>query len=446
MDTRNVFSLFALVLLTASVSCNKSGPVEATSNPVEAAAVVTAKADEHGDQAREGHAEHGEGSEAKEQSDLDRPVEELVGLNCEHDKKTFECDECRYEVGVVRAPAALLEGKLITTTKALRQKVAVPIALTGEIRFDERRVGHISTQVEGIIKQVHVALGDKVKKGQPIIEIESIAAGEGQAAYHEAQGMLTLARRNFERVKELRKENISSEKEYLQAKQEFEGAEIRAAGALSKLNRLGTGSSAGGRVVLRAPLDGTVLVMHAVSGEVARTDESLVTVGDNTTVWVWADLYERDIAAVKNGQAAQKLAASISVKAYPGDESPGIVDLVSPAMDESSRTVKVRVAVDNADGRLLAGMFAAVKVFLPGTDETMAVPKAAVLEDEGRSFVFVHHQGEYYVRRPVITGRTWAGWVEITKGLEPSQVVVAEGAFLMKSDVLRSKMGAGCAD
>ncbi|HEY5283661.1 MAG TPA: efflux RND transporter periplasmic adaptor subunit, partial [Polyangia bacterium] len=75
-----------------------------------------------------------------------------------------------------------------------------------------------------------------------------------------------------------------------------------------------------------------------------------------------------------------------------------------------------------------------------------AVPRDAVLEDEGRSFVFVHYQGEYYVRRPVITGRTWAAWIEIKKGLTEAQTVVDEGAFLMKSDVLRSKMGAGCAD
>ena len=432
MNTRILISVLSLVLVAASASCNKKNPPEAT-------AVAPAKADEH--------ASHdGEGAEAKEPSDLDRPVAELVGLTCEHKKKTYECDECRYEVGFVRAPATLAEGGLVTTTKAERQKVAVPIALTGEIRFDERRVGHVSTQVEGIIKTVHVALGDQVKKGQALLEIESVMVGEGQATYLEAQGMLTLARRNFERVAELRKENISSEKEFLQAKQELEAAEIRAAGARSKLNRLGTGGTEGGRIVLRAPLDGTVLVMHAVSGEVAKTSESLITVGDNTAVWVWADLYERDIGAVKKGQAAQKLAASISVKAYPGEEFPGTVDLVSPAMDEASRTVKVRVQVKNDDGRLLAGMFATVKLFLPGTDETLAVPMAAVLEDEGRSFVFVHHQGEYYVRRPVVRGRTWASWVEIKKGLEPSQTVVVEGAFLMKSDVLRSKMGAGCAD
>ncbi len=88
-------------------------------------------------------------------------------------------------------------------------------------------------------------------------------------------------------------------------------------------------------------------------------------------------------------------------------------------MDESSRTVKVRVEVKNADGRLLAGMFANVKLFLPGADEALAVPRGAVLEDEGRSFVFVHHQGDYYVRRPVTVGRTWAGWVEVKKGLQP---------------------------
>ncbi|MEK7705248.1 MAG: efflux RND transporter periplasmic adaptor subunit [Myxococcota bacterium] len=435
MNTRNNIQLVTWVLLAVSLSCGKNDPTET------AVAVATTVGEHDGDSA-----EADEGPETKEPLDLDRPVDELFGLTCEHNKKTFACDECRYEVGVVRAPAALIEGGLVTTAKAEQHKVAVPIALTGEIRFDERRVGHVSSQVEGIVKRVHVALGDAVKKGQPLIEIESVVVGEGQAAYLEAQGMLRLARRNFERVSELRKENISSEKEFLLATQELEAAEIRTEGALGKLTRLGTGGSAGGRLVLRAPMNGAVLVMHAVSGEVAKTDQSLVTVGDNTAVWVWADLYERDIGAVKAGQAAQKLAASISVKAYPGEEFPGMVDLVSPAMDESSRTVKVRVEVDNADGRLLAGMFATVKLFLPGTTETLAVPKNAVLEDEGRSFVFVHHQGEYYVRRPVVPGRTWAGWVEIKKGLESAQTVVAEGAFLMKSDVLRSKMGAGCAD
>ena len=427
--------LFALAILAMGASCKRRPPVPAP--PV---------AQPHSN-GNAGHvAGHEESATAKEPSDLDRPLEELVALHCEHNKKTLECDKCRYQIGFVRAPASLIEGGLVKTVKVERQKVAVPVTLTGEIRFDERRVGHVSSQVEGIIKRVQVALGDKVKKGQPLVEIESVVIGEAQAANLEAQGLLKLARRNFERVSELRRENISSEKEFLRAKQESDAAEIRAQGALGKLTRLGTASNNRGRLVLRAPMDGAVLVMHAVSGEVARSDAALVTVGDNTSVWVWADLYERDIATVKRGQAAGKLAASVSVKAYPGDEFAGTVDLVSPAMDESSRTVKVRVEVGNPDGRLLAGMFAAVRLFLPGTDETLAVPRNSVLEDEGRSFVFIHHHGDYYVRRPVTVGRAWAGWVEIKTGLAQAETVVDEGAFLMKSDVLRSKMGAGCAD
>jgi cobalt-zinc-cadmium efflux system membrane fusion protein len=136
----------------------------------------------------------------------------------------------------------------------------------------------------------------------------------------------------------------------------------------------------------------------------------------------------------------------VAVRAYPDQEFPGTVDFVSPAMDEPSRTVKVRVEVENAERRLLAGMFATVTVFLPGREEALLVPAGAVLEDEGRSFLFIHHHGDYYVRRPVTPGRAWDRWIEVVRGLSGGEAVVADGAFLMKSDVLRSKMGAGCAD
>ncbi len=430
--------LLAAIAPAAATCCRKAGSAQASDGP-------------------EAHSEasHAASAEPAEPSDLDRPVEELVALTCEHERKTFECDECRYEAGFVRAPASLVAGGLITTVKAGRQKVAVPVTLTGEVRFDERLVGHVSSPVEGIVRATHVTLGDRVRKGQPLVEIESVAVGEAQAAWLEARSLLSLARRNFERLSALREEDISSEKETLQARQELETAEIRAANALGTLTRLGassadahtlTSTTAGGRIVLRSPMDGLVLTLHAVPGETARTEEALATIGDNSTVWVWADLYERDIRSVVRGQASGRLEAAVSVKAYPDEVFTGAVDLVTQAMDESSRTVKVRVEVRNRAGHLLSGMFATVRLYLPGTDEALAIPGSAVLEDEGRSFVFVRHEGDDYVRRPVTVGRTWAGWAEVTSGLRPDQVVVAEGAFLMKSDVLRSKMGAGCAD
>jgi cobalt-zinc-cadmium efflux system membrane fusion protein len=441
MKTAPATTIAGIVLLSALLaSCSKSGSTTHEAEGLHEHDHAEAAADGHeADEEIAGHEGHDH-----ESSDLDRSPEELFTASCEHGIKTYECDECRYEVGVVKAEASLFDDGLLTKTKAEKRPLAVPLKLTGEVQFDARRVAHVSSQAEGIIRKVDVTLGDPVKQGQPLIQISSVTVGEAQASLIAAESVFELAKRKHERVQTLRQENIASERELLEAQQELEVAKIRAQAERSKLHTLGAGSRGG--IVLRSPTDGTVLDMHAVAGEVARAEQSLITVGDNSSVWVWADLYERDIALVKRAQAQKPLAATIQVKGYPGQEFHGVVDFVSPAMSERSRTVKVRIAVPNPKGELLAGMFAQVNVFIPGNERVLAIPSKAVVEDEGRAFVFVHHEGDYYLRRPVEAGRNFAGFVEILDGLAGDEVVVANGAFLMKSDVLRSKMGAGCAD
>lgn len=396
--------------------------------------------------------EHGE---THELSDLDRSPVELLTAQCEHDKPTHQCDECRYEVGVVKLDPSLLEGGLFSTATVEEREVPSKLRLNGEVRFDDRAVGHVSTQAEGVVRAVHATLGDAVKAGAPLVELESVEVGQAQAEYLEARGLAQLAKRNLDRVDELRTAGIASERELLEARGAFESAQIRADGTQGRLTRLGAAAgeamaarsgAARGRLLLRAPLAGSVLVMHAVPGEIARPGEPLVTVGDNAQVWVWADLYERDLAAVTAAQSNARLAAAVSVRAYPDQEFPGVVDLISPSMDEGTRTVKLRVEVANPKRSLLAGMFAKVDIFLPGSERALCVPSEAVQEDEGRSFVFVHREAEFYLRRPVTVGRSFGGLSEITAGLKAGQIVVDRGAFLMKSDVLRAKMGAGCAD
>jgi cobalt-zinc-cadmium efflux system membrane fusion protein len=118
---------------------------------------------------------------------------------------------------------------------------------------------------------------------------------------------------------------------------------------------------------------------------------------------------------------------------------------VAGTLDEATRTARARVVVPNAERLLRAGMFATVTILAGAADAGVALPEEAILEDEGRSFVFVRAEGPYFVRRPVTVGRTFAGWAEVT-GIAAGDEVVSKGAFLLKSDVLRSKMGAGCAD
>jgi cobalt-zinc-cadmium efflux system membrane fusion protein len=436
------------LLLLAVLGCGK-GPAA----PPAAAA--------HAGEGKDAHAEagdrHGRGGEADEPSDLDQPVEALLAKRCEHGKATFECDECRYEVGVARVPKALLEDGLVKTAVAARRKLESPLALTGEIRFDERRVTHIAPSSEAMVRSVRVSLGQAVRAGDALIILESVSLGEAQSQYLEQRGALELARKAAERAERLREEKIASEKEWLQARQERDAAEIRAKAASEKLERLGLspseveglpgrGGSAGrGSLVLRAPAAGVVLEMHAVPGELVRPDQAILTVGDLSDLWIWADLYEDQLGRVLAHEKA-KLRAGISVKAFPSEVFPGAVDFVAPTMDEKTRTVKVRIAVRNPQGKLRAGMFAAVQLYLPGDAEGLALPRAAVLADAGRSFVFVKREGEYFMRRPVETGRSGLDWIEITRGLAGGETIAADGAFLLKSDVLRSKMGAGCAD
>ncbi|MFO0581666.1 MAG: efflux RND transporter periplasmic adaptor subunit [Anaeromyxobacter sp.] len=439
---RHALSFAVLVLAIAAAACHRAE----TAAPPPAPKAPAAQEDAH---------DH---AEAAERSDLDRPVDELLALTCEHGKKTFECDECRYEVGVVRVPAKLVDGGLVRKAAASRRRVEAPITLTGEVRFDERRVAHVSPRIEGTILKVHASLGEHVRRGQPLVELESVQLGEAESDFLSAQATLRLARASADRQEQLRREQISSEKEHLAARQELEAAQIRARAAEEKLARLGVGAgdlarlgdggrrAGGGGLVIRAPADGLVLEMHAVPGELVKAEESIVTVGDVSSVWVWADLLEDQLGRVLDAQRSGKLRAEVGVRAFPDAAFQGTVEFVGPSMDERTRTVKVRVSVANPDARLRAGMFASVRVFLPGPQEALAVPAAAVMADEGRTFVFVHHHGDFWIRRPLEPGRRWGEWVEVKGGLQGGETLAADGAFLLKSDVLRSKMGAGCAD
>lgn len=398
----------------------------------------------------EGH-EH----ENDKESDLDRTVEDLFFDTCEHNIKTHECDECRYEVGVVKASEDLFKKNILKTIRAQKRNIDTPLRLTGEIQFDDRRIFHVSTQAVGVIRKVNVKQGDVVIRGQELLEIESIDVGNAKAAYQEALAIAKLAQKEHARMQALRNEGISSEKEILRTKQGLDAAKIRVTAARGTLKRLGMNGSktrgvsllgSSGKLILKAPADGTILNMHAVSGELVKSSDAVVTIGDNSSLWVWADLYEHDYAAFSKAQATAKLSAKISVKAFGLKTFTGTVDFISPFMSETSRTIKVRLELPNPKGKLLAGMFANVDVFLPGDRQALSLPARAVLTDAGREFVFVHHKDDYYIRRPVVLGQKTGDQVEITEGLKGGELVVANGAFLLKSDVLRSKMGAGCAD
>lgn len=414
--------------------------------------------DAHDHGAQEATVDDHEDHEHGEESDLDRSVAELFADRCEHDISTHQCAECSYEVGIVRVRPELLEEGLVATTLAARHELPGEVTFTGEIRFDDRRIAHLGPRVDGTVLRAAVDIGDRVDIGQTLVEMESTELAEAQAGYLESLAGRDLSRRSFARLSELREAGIASEREYLEVEQNLATAEIQVNSARQRLLQFGLVAEevaaleaggiaeAVGRFSLRAPFAGEILGLHAVRGERLGPDDELALLGDVSSLWVWADLYESQIAAVGEALAGGSLPVDVEVNAFPGQRFPGRLDFLDRVMDEGTRTVKSRIVLANPDGLLRPGMFAHIHISLGGAQPRLVIPAEALLADEGREFVFLRHDEEYFLRRPVRGGARFGGLVEILEGLDEGESVVSRGAFLLKSDVLRSKMGAGCAD
>lgn len=393
-------------------------------------------------------------------SDLDRPVKELKAEVCEHEVPMYTCDECRYEAGVAKAGPELFDpvmGGTLATMKAGTRPLAGGKGATAEIRLNQERAVHLGPLAPGVVRSILVDVGARVHAGQVLFEVESSEYRQAKADHLRAEAALKLAEATSERERDLHEKGVCPKKDVLEAEAALGQARADRAASVGRLLAWGlgpaevealgrgAGSPQSGLMPVRAPFAGTVLERSLSIGQQAQPGDELLLLADTSRVWVMTSVYEREVAALLSAQQKAPVRAAVTVSAYPGSTFQGHVEQVSGTLDEATRTASVRVVADNPRNLLRAGMFARVELLLPGTGRDVALPEEAILQDEGRSFVFVRLEGPYFIRRPVRTGRKLDGWVEVA-GVDEGAEVVTKGAFLLKSDVLRSKMGAGCAD
>ncbi len=388
------------------------------------------------------------------------PMEELFTRKCEHNIPQYTCDECRYELGLVKVAPALLKEKsgLIATEETVMRQVASCIEVSGEIRLNENRESHISPPIPGVVSAMKVEAGTRVKKGDVLFEIESAELGRAIGDYRKNLALTDLARRTYERKKSLFDQKIASEAELIESRMSYEQLQtdldaakhallVMGLGA-KEVAALGSGESreSVGKLPCRAPLNGVVVEKIAAPGERVEPGKDVMLLADMSTVWVWLNIYEQDLAPVLEASRKGAVPVEITTSAFPSKVFYGKIDLVGSVMREDSRTVSVRVPLGNAENLLRPGMFCRARIASGEMEEALAVPRDAVLSDEGKSFVFRQVKDDFYLRVPVRTGRVYLDTVEILDGLKTGDRVATKGAFMLKSDVLREKMGAGCAD
>ncbi len=322
------------------------------------------------------------------------------------------------------------------------QALGETLTVTATIRPDADRLAHVAARIEGRITAVPAKLGDKVRAGQTLATLDSVAVGEAHAAFNEAQAELGIAEADFKRAESLNAEEIIPRKDFLRAKADRDKAAASLRAAADRLRLLGGSPSASGAAVsafaVTAPFAGTVIEKKATLGELASPSEPLFSVADLSRVWIQADLPESALAKVRIGANAK-----VSVPAYPNEVFAGRVGHIGASLDKDTRTVAARIEVANADGRLKPEMFATATIEVAGDKrEAISLPDPAIVLMDGKPTVFVYRQGAYEAVQ-VEPGERVGGRTVLKSGLMAGDQVVTSGTYALKARKLKSQLGHG---
>ena len=187
---------------------------------------------------------------------------------------------------------------------------------------------------------------------------------------------------------------------------------------------------------LKAPIEGRITERRSTVGEHIGKETEIYTISDPTDLWVLAEVKERDIGAVQVGQET-----TFTVLAYPGESFHGKVVLLGNRVETESRTLEVRIEVNNADGRLKPGMFADVEIATTAIKDVLVISDQALQTLEDEQIVFVALSETKFEKRVVKIGLEQHGRVQIVEGLKEGDHVVTEGSFILKSELLKGDLG-----
>jgi cobalt-zinc-cadmium efflux system membrane fusion protein len=283
----------------------------------------------------------------------------------------------------------------------------------------------------GRVAAVHVGLGDRVTEGQPLVSLHSPEFVEAQGEFLKARSAALFAERNLERRRALRDGKVAAQRDIEEAEIEVEIAQADLAAARERLMLLGGDPEAvtfGGLLVLRSPLEGKVIDLRAAVGELYREDEEdpLAIVADLQRVWLNVSVPERDAGLLRAGAEVEA-----SLAAVPGRTFSGSVAIVGDFVETETRSVQVRVALDNSDRLLKPGMFGTVRL-LGVPVRQLVVPATAVVVSGGDSFVF-ERTGEWELTpRRIRPGEAHANGLPVLEGLNAGAVVLARDGVLFQ--------------
>ncbi len=338
------------------------------------------------------------------------------------------------------------------TVETLREAtIDETIVTSAQCAFDADRVAHLASRAPGTVAQVRARLGERVQEGEVLALIETSELGSAKAAYLQAASLVELWERNLEREKRLFEQRAGTEREVLEAETNLVESRVRLSSAAQHLRNLGLSDEDLVRILedrdtssllpLRAPFEGEVIERHAAVGEVIATTEALFVIADTTRMWIMLDVPEREAARVRRGQTVR-----FAFDGAAGESLTGEIAWISANVDPRTRTITARAEVENTDGLLRANMFGRAEIRIRTIENAVLVPEAAVQWDGCCNLVFVRQTRTIYQPYKVTLGYKSDGYYVVEDGVPAGESVVTQGSFLLKTEILKGHIGAGCCE
>ncbi len=296
------------------------------------------------------------------------------------------------------------------------------LSLSGEVSFNENNMVKIFPRSSGQVIESKVSLGDKVSKGQVLAIVRSADVAGNYSDLSSAKADVAIAKRQMDNAEALYKNGISSEREYTEAKQTYEKALAGKEKVQAAININGGGrTTAGGEYIISSPIDGYVVEKKTTTGAFIRPDmgDNLFTISDLKNVWIYANVYETDIAKVQEGYEVKVIPA-----AYPDKIYTGRIDKTGQVLDPQSKAMRVRVILDNKDMLLKPDMFTKVIVSNERKAKAICIPTAALVSQDGKNYVVVYQDKNNISVVEVNVLKTVNDRTYLTSGVQPGTKLI----------------------
>ncbi len=365
---------------------------------------------------------------------------------------------------LVELDAASLKEVALAIAPVIQRSIPLTVRANGRLTTNENTTWRVGSVTDGRIIIADAKVGDRVTKGQVLARMHSHDIHESRALYRKAVSDLNrlksgveFATRQRDRLTRLytmkaasQEQLDSSENELKIAKSAVTNAEIEvnrtrlhlveflevsADGSEQHEHDASTELHLEDLIPVRAPAAGIVLTRSITPGAVVTAANDLYTICDLSTIWAIAAVQEEHLAKLRPG-----MAATITVQAYPDRTFRGRVIKIEDSLDAETRTVPVRVEIDNRPGLLKPEMYATVELAAGGSLPALFVPQESVQDVNGQPTIFIEKKPGQYEPRSVETGRPLDGLLQILRGLQGGERVVAAGSFILKSQLLKSSL------